>query len=142
MKMLSAFMEWAACCWASFQQYFALAMQLADAQAGWAAGGVPNVPPSNNSATSSTGYGRPLSTKTEKPTQACATEEAAGRLGRMHQNRQDESSPIKEPSSSTNFPEELAEMLRQCCEANGPVENHKVRQELAALYALASAHSS
>lgn len=144
MKLICAFIDWAARCWASFQLYFALAVQLLvpGAQAGWA-GGAPNVQPSSKSATSSTGYGHRLSPETETSTPARATEEAAGILGRMRQNRQGlGTSPIKEPFISTGFPEELAEMLRQCCEAKGPVENFKVRQELAALYLLALAHSS
>ena len=135
MEMLRAFIEWAAGCWASFQQYFALAMHLSRIQTGWAGGGVPEVPPSENSAASSSGFGRRLSTETETstPAGATATEEAAGKLGQMCPKFEDVFSQVKKPSSITDFPEEVAEMLRRSCEAEGPVEDHKMRAELAFL---------
>ncbi len=140
MKSLSALKQWAAWCWASFQQHFALAMQLPGAQAGPWAGDVPDALRTKKSASSSYKKGKcpPADPGAIKPIRA--TKGAAVGSSQMGQQHQDDCNrPVRmrkcaksEPCSSFWASEEFAEKLRQFCEAGGPAEIHKVRTKLSA----------
>ena len=118
-----------------FQQYLMLALQLlGDAQAARMAGDMPNNGPPSEMPTKhiSSSNGQRCSAGHSALTPAsCATEDAGGGLGQLV--HQDESSPIKQLNSATAQPcrstwasGEFAEVVRQCCEADGSVRIRKV----------------
>ena len=99
------------------------------------AGDMPNGPPSELPTKHISSNVQRCSTDHSALTPAsCTTEVAAGSPGQLVYR--DESPPIKvdsakfEPYRSTWEPEEFAEVVRQCCEADGSVKKRKVCKEL------------